>query len=112
LSPLFLAIAGFALVTTSLTGDGYDYMLTMQALYEHGTPDITHADLEALKRSAGGMPFYGATLGDLIRYSMSICAHPRRRRPTPSRSCPTMQATSTASISACTRCWPCPSTPC
>lgn len=65
-APLLLAIAGFALVTTSLTGDGYEYMLTMQALYDHGTPDITHADLESLKLSAGGMPFYGGTLNDLM----------------------------------------------
>lgn len=65
-APLFLAIAGFALVNTSLTGDGYEYMLTMHALFEHASPNITQADVESLKRSAGGVPFYGATLGDLM----------------------------------------------
>jgi hypothetical protein len=65
-APLFLAIAGFALVNTSLTGDGYEYMLTMQALFEHASPNITQADVESLKRGVGGVHFYGATLGDLM----------------------------------------------
>lgn len=63
---LFLAIAAFILVNTSLTGDGYEYMLTMHALFEHASPNITLADVDSLQRSAGGMPNYGATLGDLM----------------------------------------------
>ena len=35
--PLFLAIAGVALANSSLTGDGYEYVLSMHALSEHGT---------------------------------------------------------------------------
>ncbi|GGZ10111.1 hypothetical protein ACFFTM_17140 [Pseudoduganella plicata] len=64
--PLFLAIAGVVLVNTSLTGDGYEYMLTMHALFEHASPNITLADVDSLKQSAGGMPNYGATLADLM----------------------------------------------
>jgi hypothetical protein len=63
---VFLAIAGIVLVNTSLTGDGYEYMLTMHALFEHASPNITLADVDSLKQSAGGMPNYGATLGDLM----------------------------------------------
>lgn len=66
--PLFLAIAGIALVDTSLTGDGYEYMLTMHALAEHGSPEITQADVASLQRTAGSVPFYAVTLGDLMPY--------------------------------------------
>lgn len=79
-APLFLAIAGFALVNTSLTGDGYEYMLTTHAMFEHGSLNITQADVESLKRSAGGVPFYGATLGDLMPL---IQAHLRAPEKTP-----------------------------
>lgn len=64
--PIFLAIAGIAMVNTSLTGDGYEYMLTMHALFEHASPNITLADVDSLKQSAGGMPNYGGTLADLM----------------------------------------------
>lgn len=63
---LFLAVAAFALVKSSLTGDGYEYLLTMHALAAHASPDITLADVAQLKRHAGGVPFYGQTLGDLL----------------------------------------------
>lgn len=66
--PLFLAIAGVALVNSSLTGDGYEYVLTMHALAEHGTPEITQSDIASLHRSAGSVPFYAVTLGDLMPY--------------------------------------------
>lgn len=66
--PLFLAIAGIAVVDTSLTGDGYEYMLTMHALAEHGSPEITQADIASLQRSAGRVPFAAVTLGDLMPY--------------------------------------------
>lgn len=78
--PLFLAIAAFALVHTSLTGDGYEYMLTMHALFRHASPNITQADVESLKHSAGAVPFYGATLGDLMS---QILEHLRAPQNTP-----------------------------
>lgn len=77
---LFLAIAGYALVTSSLTGDGYEYLLTMHALFEHASPDITQADVASLQRVGGGVPFYGQTLGDLLPL---IDAHLRAPEKTP-----------------------------
>lgn len=78
--PLFLAVAAIALARTSLTGDGYEYMLTMHALAEHGSPDITQADVISLQRSAGSVPFYAVTLGDLMPY---ILEHLRAPEKTP-----------------------------
>lgn len=79
---LFLAIAAFALVKSSLTGDGYEYLLTMHALAEHASPDITLADVEQLKRHAGAVPFYGQTLHDFLSVIDAYMRAPEKA-PTP-----------------------------
>ena len=78
--PLFLAIAGIALANSSLTGDGYEYVLSMHALSEHGTLEVTQADIASLHRTAGKVPFYAVTLGDLMPY---LAEHLRAPEKTP-----------------------------
>lgn len=77
---LLAVVGALALINTSLTGDGYEYMLTMHALYQHGSFAITEDDVASLQRTAGSMPFYGATLGDLMPF---IGAHLRAPDATP-----------------------------
>lgn len=79
--PLFLAIAGAALVNASLTGDGYEYVLTMHALSEHGSFEITQADVASLQHSAGSVPFYAVTLGDLMPYILEHLRAPEKTPP-------------------------------
>ncbi|MES2899110.1 MAG: hypothetical protein V4723_05235 [Pseudomonadota bacterium] len=62
----FVALGALVLSDSSLSGDGYEYVLTMHALWQHGSPNITPADVESLRQGAAKVPFYGATLGDLM----------------------------------------------
>lgn len=53
-------IVAFVLRAPVRTGDGVEYICTLQALFDHGTPDVRPVDLDAVARDLGAGALQGS----------------------------------------------------